>query len=392
MARLMSLEDDADSEDVPPNLQVHDAILTTVDAPRPNPNLNLFTAALSCYPVVSDLTKYLDLNTLSELARTCRQAREDLLQHRSILISQTLRCSNQNVTPGKRLADALNASRDAWNSHGRTDVTIGRISSGKVGACATDMVGDCRKCGVVICRNCVMKAPPLSLLKLRHRRLCRTCMKAPLEKLITVKRPAVDAGTYDDEVEYRSYARSPCACHEAVWICQPCSQTIRVDDTTYMRGWTWRTRYSTCGGMGAGLGEGNEGVQCGRTRDCLASTLVQKDVECDAAELAALQAETAKAEIQGRHWNGGSYSTQEMVGIGGKIKTKVKKLVPVGAIVKEYEDERVSEKFLGREQSGANRSFCSWCDRVVAGNKDSDEARATKSTDSIASSGSAVSA
>lgn len=50
MARLMSLEDDADSEDVPPNLQVHDAILTTVDANRPNLNLNLFTAALSCYP------------------------------------------------------------------------------------------------------------------------------------------------------------------------------------------------------------------------------------------------------------------------------------------------------------------------------------------------------
>lgn len=111
--------------------------------------------------------------------------------------------------------------------------------------------------------------------------------------------------------------------------------------------------------MGAGLGEGNEGVQCGRTRDCLAAQLVLKDVECDAVELAHLQAGAAKAELQGRHWNGGSYTTQEMLGLGGAIKTKAKKLIPVGAVVKEYEDERVST-FLEREKSGANRALCSW--------------------------------
>jgi hypothetical protein len=147
-----------------------------------------------------------------------------------------------------------------------------------------------------------------------------------------------------------------------------------------MRGWTWRTRYSHCGGLGAGLGEGHEGVECGRRRACRAARRVEKDIECDARELAALEAESV---VVGRPWNGNSYCTREMVGIGGAVKMKVRKLVPVGAVVKEYEDERVSERFLEREQSGANRSWCSWCARVVVGKKDL--VGATGSTDSIAS-------
>ena len=98
-------------------------------------------------------------------------------------------------------------------------------------------------------------------------------------------------------------------------------------------------------------------------------------VECDAAELAVLDAEMAKAELKGRQWAGTSYATQEIVGIGGKVKKKVKKQVSVGAIVKEYEDERDSQKFLEREQTGTNRSWCSWCDRVVMDKKDVEEVR-----------------
>lgn len=271
-------------------------------------------------------------------------------------------------------------------------------------------------------QNCVVKAPPTALLKFRHRRLCRTCMKAPLDGLTTVMRAVGEDGTpssrrvecarscgltltlcrggdctnysddasglFTDDEDLRTYAREKCTCAEIVWICQPCGQTMRTDDTTYVRGWKWRTRYSHCGGIGAGLGEGNEGVECGRTRDCLAARMVEKDVECCAEELAALQMEMSKAEGQGRHWNGSSYSTQEIVGIGGKVKTKVKKRVPVGAIVKEYEDERTEkEQFLGREERGANRSWCSWCSRVVVSKWDMDGA--TRSTDSIASSSSA---
>ena len=179
------------------------------------------------------------------------------------------------------------------------------------------------------------------------------------------------------------YARSPCTCNEGVWICNPCGQALRTADATYLRGWSWRTRYSTCGGIGAGLGQGNEGVECGRDGDCLNAKHVEKEVECDADELAACEAE------HGRHWAGSSYNTHEIVGIGGKVKKKITKEVLVGAVVKEYGDEMKTNNFLQREQEGANRSWCSWCARVVPGKKDM--GGPTRSTDSISSSASSAS-
>lgn len=103
------------------------------------------------------------------------------------------------------------------------------------------------------------------------------------------------------------------------------------------------------------------------------------EIECDADELAACEGQ----------WAGSSYTTHEIVGIGGKVKKKITKEVMVGAIVKEYDDERISGKFLQREQDAANRSWCSWCARVVPGKKDLD--RSAGSTDSIASSTSSAS-
>ncbi|KAK3714477.1 hypothetical protein LTR37_007783 [Vermiconidia calcicola] len=141
--------------------------------------------------------------------------------------------------------------------------------------------------------------------------------------------------------------------------------------------------------MGAGLGEGNEGVECGRGGDCLNAREVERELECDADELAAFEAEMEKAETEGRRCFGSSYTTHEIIGIGGMVKKKIKKRVMVGAIVKEYEDERVTGKFLWREQERANRSWCSWCGRVVLGNKDLDQP--SKSSDSIASSSSSAS-
>lgn len=154
-----------------------------------------------------------------------------------------------------------------------------------------------------------------------------------------------------------------------------------------MRGWTWRTRYSVCGGMGAGLGEGNEGVQCGRGSHCLATTDVVREVDYDASEVAAAHEKAAPAERPCRRRMSSGYSTSEIVGIGGNLKMKLKEMVKVGAIVKEYEDERARcDGFLKREQEGLNRSWCSWCDRVIPGRKDIDGAG--KSTESVASSGS----
>ena len=102
--------------------------------------------------IVSVLASYVDLNTLHELSRTCRQFRANLLQYRKLLIEQTLRCENENANPALRLGNALNNSLEQWRAYGRNGVKVGRISSGKVGACARDLVGACRKCGRTVCR------------------------------------------------------------------------------------------------------------------------------------------------------------------------------------------------------------------------------------------------
>lgn len=148
--------------------------------------------------------------------------------------------------------------------------------------------------------------------------------------------------------------------------------------------------------MGAGLGEGNEGVQCGRGAHCRAKTAVVREVEYDAAD--ALGQEDNAADMSpsrigsphGRRRLGSGYSTAEIVGIGGNLKLKLKEKVEVGAIVKEYEDERATcSGFLKREHDGVNRSWCSWCERVIPGRKDGDDA--AKSCESVASSSSAAS-
>jgi hypothetical protein len=141
--------------------------------------------------------------------------------------------------------------------------------------------------------------------------------------------------------------------------------------------------------MGAGIGEGNEGVECGREGACLAALEVEREIECDADEIAACEAEIIKVQAEGKHWAGSSYNTHEMVGIGGKVKMKLKQQVKVGAAVKQYKDERESGSFLKREQNGDNRSWCSWCERVVPATKDLDHAG--KSTDSVASSSTSAS-
>ena len=73
---------------------------------------------------------------------------------------------------------------------------------------------------------------------------------------------------------------------------------------------------------------------------------------------------------------------QEIVGIGGQLKTKVKEKVVVGHPVKHYEDERSTGRYLSREQGGLNRSWCSWCARVIPGKKDL-ENPAGQSTESV---------
>lgn len=66
------------------------------------------------------------------------------------------------------------------------------------------------------------------------------------------------------------------------------------------------------------------------------------------------------------------YHRQEIEGIGGVVKKKVKKRVRVGKTVREYEDEREKAEYLEREVKGDSRSWCGWCLRVIPGKMDTE--------------------
>lgn len=99
--------------------------------------------------IVSQLASLLDLNTLHDLSRTCRQFRANLLQYRKMLKALTLRCQNEfPEVKGDLGQDAHASSAARMFRLKKTE----RITSGKVGPCARDMVGECRKCSNIVCR------------------------------------------------------------------------------------------------------------------------------------------------------------------------------------------------------------------------------------------------
>ncbi|KAI9831681.1 MAG: hypothetical protein M1819_004747 [Sarea resinae] len=357
------------------------------DAPeRENPNLNGFSAALACYPVVSQITHSLDLVDLHALAQTCRQFRVNLLQFQRQLVTQTLRCENEGLDGPQIPRQRPRADENPWARLGeRGDRrAIQRLSSGEVGRCARDLVAACRKCDRVVCRvglsaifggsrliqytaqNCISKPPVSVKLAGRHRRLCLTCLNVPLSYHTTPGNLLSAARRHTFTLE--AFSRKPCTCPDSVWLCQPCGQALASIDTTYRRVWTWRTRYSTyLGGLGTGIGEGTQGVKCGREDECLAAKEIEVEIDCDAKELQEMERELEEGEA------GPGYMMQEIEGIGGIVKKKVKKRVKLGAVVTEYEDERESAKYLTREEKGEQRSWCGWCSRVIPGPNESDD-------------------
>jgi hypothetical protein len=103
--------------------------------------------------IISEIARHLDLNSLHDLSRTCRQFRANLLQHRRQLIPHTLRCvSDVSASPQKPGVVSSVEADDTWITHGPAGIRIPRLTSGKFGACARDMVGECRRCGVFVCR------------------------------------------------------------------------------------------------------------------------------------------------------------------------------------------------------------------------------------------------
>jgi hypothetical protein len=173
-----------------------------------------------------------------------------------------------------------------------------------------------------------------------------------------------------------AFERAPCNCDNVVWLCAPCGKDLRNADTTYVRGWSWRTRYThNHGGVGVGAGEGNEGVECGRGQACLGARIVEHET-CDPYFLEHLESfHTPKSESpEPQRRRGTGYYEQEIEGIGGVIKMKHKKQVRVGECVKLFEDEKErSIQHLEREDKGELRSWCSWCKRVVLSESDKTE-------------------
>lgn len=174
-----------------------------------------------------------------------------------------------------------------------------------------------------------------------------------------------------------------------MYLCNGCGQALSIADITYKRIWTWRTRYSTnLGGLGTGIGEGSEGVQCGRGKRCLAAEDKEVEIDCGASEspppaptphrtpASPVRTDTEDLTSDASDYVGNfreekaGYLRQEMEGIGGVLKKKIKKRERVGKTVREYEDEREKAKYLGREMRGENRSWCGWCERVIPGMRD----------------------
>ncbi|PGH04212.1 hypothetical protein AJ80_08557 [Polytolypa hystricis UAMH7299] len=348
---------------------------------RSNPNIsNGFSAALSCYPVVKQIARSVDLNTLHALSLTCRQFHANLMPFRNQLVRETLRCRNES------LDEVVGVQKNNAVPRRISDREFSRLTTGKVGQCARDMVSECQRCAGIICRNCTMKPLSKAMLKNRFRRLCSTCLDSPLSDHLGSHLPSLyNNSNSQEELSEPVLDLTPCSCEDATWLCRPCGQFLRSDDTTYRRVWTWRNRYSTyfSGGLSTGIGDGGQGVTCGRGERCLAAEDIEVVIDCEVDEWTTMeQNENFHGYHNNSHGHGHhgpgehlqvdprddgepGYLRQEIVGVGGIVKQKVKKWVRVGASVEEYDDERETTSFLRRESLGQARSWCGWCSRVI---------------------------
>ncbi|KAL5340505.1 hypothetical protein BJX70DRAFT_361187 [Aspergillus crustosus] len=363
---------------------------STSENEQQTPNRDLFSVALGCYPIAKEISRSIDLSTLQALSETCRQFYANLAPYRSQLAKQTLRCENEYIETLSDMLHSGTAIPDSVKSVirllSRGAMSSGQLTSGKISKCARDMVKECRGCSRVVCRNCTAKPPNSATLKNRIRRLCTTCRKAPLSHLASSPLLApTPPSSFEPSNPSAVALHDTCTCQDVLWLCNQCGQKLRRNDTTYRRVWTWRTRYSTyLGGLGTGIGEGCQGVKCGRGENCLAAQEIELEVECEADEAMShsppdtgyhfgqrLDQEHTGSQVHTHErWEDpgekeSGYLRQEIIGIGGRLKQRAKKRVMVGACVVEHEDERDTGDYLVREEDGAHRSWCGWCWRVI---------------------------
>ena len=185
--------------------------------------------------------------------------------------------------------------------------------------------------------------------------------------------------------------------------------------------WKWRLQYGDrLGGLGTGIGDGDRAQICARNGSCVAAREQAHEVDCDAEDARYPSSSTASPSTMSLHSHvstpnyntannnnnnpldasslpagfsvpdasasspaasqsraispqlGPGYARHEIEGIGGVVKTKLLRMVKVGACVPEWGDEARVKNILGREADGRCRSWCGWCQRVIPGPDDGD--------------------
>lgn len=116
----------------------------------------LVVQSLISTSVVRELARYLDLNTLDALSRTCRQIRANLIPYSRQLVKRTLRCDtqynailNELIREGVSLSEGTRLANRLINEEAPKN---GRLRWGISGLCARDMVGECQRCSKIVCR------------------------------------------------------------------------------------------------------------------------------------------------------------------------------------------------------------------------------------------------
>ncbi|KFA63846.1 hypothetical protein S40285_04468 [Stachybotrys chlorohalonatus IBT 40285] len=310
--------------------QQHEAEAAVANDP---PVRTAVTEAFQCYPIVVAVASSIDLNTLDSLARTSRQIHNGLIQYRSILMTSTLRCCNEDMPVDRDETFRYRARAGNW--HYMED---GRNYNGKSGDCARDLVGECRRCAEIICR-------------------------------------ATDSHVRDSIWRWRDHYGE---------VLGGLGTGIGDGDRGVVCG-----RDERCCAAKERETEVDCDAQDARDNSYIAlspddhspagsSTHAAPPPTAPSFFFTTPQAAASRESLMGDEFRastpqlGPGYERHEIEGIGGVVKKKLVRMVRVGACVPEWEDEKGGggSRILGREVRGDARSWCGWCWRVIPGRKD----------------------
>lgn len=131
-------------------------------------------------------------------------------------------------------------------------------------------------------------------------------------------------------------------------------------------------------------------MKCAKGKKCEGAVDVEVEFECSSSDRVGSSRNGSDSSVSGGSDGGwvegeggespwgdkeqAGYLWQEVEGLGGIVKKKLRKRERVGGTVREWEDEREGkDEVLGKEKRGEERSWCGWCGRVVLGGRDLEE-------------------